>query len=227
MKTAVLALAVLASASFSTVLLSDDFDDGVADGWIEIPTGAIYSVEAGRYCFYHSGSDTLVAVSGTADQFGGMSTPDYSCRANFVRITGGLLGIVVRGDPYQGTGYGLLHWDFLSLLLLVRWEGYSGWTVLDYGSQSVTPGQEYWMRLEVAGNIIGGKIWTGSVGDEPPSWDLTAVDDSYPDPGYFALFGLDATGTDPLDISFDDVEITDDVTVSLESTTWAGVKRAF
>ncbi|NOQ23614.1 MAG: hypothetical protein GQ565_13325 [Candidatus Aegiribacteria sp.] len=46
MKTTVILLIVITATSFSTVLVSDDFNNGNADGWTIMPSGA--SVESGR-----------------------------------------------------------------------------------------------------------------------------------------------------------------------------------
>jgi hypothetical protein len=44
------------------------------------------------------------------------------------------------------------------------------------------------MRFEVCGDLLGGKVWMGTRGDEPSTWLLLANDTTYPDPGSVCLF---------------------------------------
>lgn len=231
MKTTIILLVVISAASFSTVLVSDDFSDGNADGWTEMPTGASYTVEAGRYCFTQTAPDTVWADSWISDIVGGMSVSDYSCRVNFITDEGEMFGIIGRCGLATIQGYGL----FVNIdgtdnyLILVKIEGIGQGQPLGIMPVSFSYGEEYWLRLEMNGNLIGGKYWTGNAGDEPAVWNLTATDDSYQDPGVFALFGFDsnAGGSAILDISFDDVEITDETTLDLHSSSWASIKTLF
>ncbi len=231
MKTAIILFVVISAASFSTVLVSDDFSDGNADGWTEMPTGASYTVEAGRYCFTQTAPDTVWADSWISDIVGGMSVSDYSCRVNLIPNEGEMFGIVGRGNVGTIQGYGLfiLIDKIDNYLLLIKIEGIGQGQVLGVMPGSFSYGQEYWLRLEMNGHLIGGKYWTGNAGDEPAVWNLTAKDDSYNDPGIFTLFGYDSNtgGSASMDVSFDDVEITDETTLDLQSGSWAFVKTLF
>ncbi|MCD4775977.1 MAG: hypothetical protein K8S15_07985 [Candidatus Aegiribacteria sp.] len=231
MKTAILSLIVISAASFSTVLVSDDFNDGNADGWFEFPTGASYTVEAGRYCFTHTAPDTVWADSWISDIVGGMSVSDYSCRVNLMANEGEMFGIVGRGNFTMVQGYGLLIIidETDKYLVIIKIEGIAQGQLLGVMPVSFSYGQEYWLRLEMNGNLIGGKYWTGNAGDEPVVWNLTVTDNSYQDPGVFALFGYDSNtgGSASMDVSFDDVEITDETTLDLKSSSWAFVKSLF
>ena len=231
MRTAVISLIVISAASFSTVLVSDDFNDGNADGWFEMPTGASYTVEDGRYCFTHTAPDTVFADSWITDIPGGMSVSDYSCRVNMKPDEGELFGIIGRGsiDLVQGYALFIMVDGADSYLGIIKVEGIGQGQELGVMPISFSYGQEYWLRLEMNGNLIGGKYWTGTAGDEPDIWNLTATDDSYQDPGIFALVGSDTNtgGSASMDVSFDDVEITDETTLDLNSSSWGAVKSFF
>lgn len=105
-----------------------------------------------------------------------------------------------------------------SYLILVKVEGIAQGEMLAYLAGSFPSGQEYWLRLEMNGNLIVGKCWTGNVGDEPDVWDLTATDNSFQNPGVFALygFGSDSLGSAAMAVSFDYIEITDETTLALQ-----------
>lgn len=231
MKTSIVSLIVISAASFSTVLVDDDFNDGNADGWFEIPTGASYTVDAGRYCFTHTAPDTVWADSWISDLVGGMSISDYSCRVNFIANEGDMFGITGRGNIALIQGYGLfvIIDGTVNYLGIVKIEGVGQGQLLAVKTVSFSYGQEYWLRFEMNGNLIGGKYWTGNAGDEPVVWDLTVTDNSYQDPGVFALFGYDCnTGSSAsMDVSFDDVEITDETTLDLQNSSWASIKSLF
>jgi hypothetical protein len=181
--------------------------------------------------FTHTAPDTVWADSWISDLVGGMSVSDYSCRVNLMANEGEMFGIVGRGNFTMVQGYGL----FVRIdgtdnyLAIVKIEGIGQGQVLGVMPVSFSYGQEYWLRLEMNGNLIGGKYWTGNAGDEPVVWNLTATDNSYQDPGVFALFGYDSNtgGSASMDVSFDDVEITDETTLDLQSSSWAFVKSLF
>lgn len=231
MKIAIISLVFISAASFSTVLVSDDFNDGNADGWTELPSGASYTVESGRYYFAHTAPDTAWAASVNSDLPGTMSVSDYSCRVNTIILDGNLVGIAGRVNVTLTQGYGLFI-DFSgtdNYLILVKIEGIGQGEVLAWIAGSFSYEQEYWLRLEISGNQIGGKCWTGNVEDEPDTWDLIATDYSYQDPGIFTLFGFDSNSgsSASMDVSFDDVEITDETTLSLQGSSWAFIKAMY
>ncbi|MBD3277523.1 MAG: hypothetical protein GF388_04410 [Candidatus Aegiribacteria sp.] len=229
MKYVVLFLMITAAAAFSTVLFSDNFDDGNADGWLEIPSGADYNVVSGRYTFFHSGPDSVFAASGNSDLAGSMSVADYSCRANLISTQGDISGLVIRTNPYLETGYGFFLNFESNVIMLMRGEGLGQGTMLSYQVLPLAQDQEYWMRFEINGDLMGAKIWTGAAGDEPSVWNLTATDSSYPDPGIIGLFSWDdnSGGTAITEVSFDDVEVTDEITLVMENATWADIKTLY
>ena len=231
MKITIVSLMIINTLVFSTVLVSDDFNDGNADGWNEEPTGATYTVEAGRYCFFQTVADEANAISWISDSPDVMSVPDYTCRINATIFEGSLAGMVGRFDLYQVHGYGLFIEleESDTLLLLARIDAPQEMEILATQQYSFSYGEEYWLRLEMNGNKIGGKCWTGSVGNEPGNWNLQVTDGTYQYPGVFALVGNDVNsgGSATTDVSFDDVEITDETTLDLQSNSWAFVKTLF
>ncbi|MCD4706917.1 MAG: hypothetical protein K8S62_04180 [Candidatus Sabulitectum sp.] len=231
MKIVIISLIFMSTSSFSAVLLSDDFNDGNADGWLEVSSGASYTVESGRYCFTHTAPDTVWGASLNSDLTGVMSVPDYSCRANVVLNEGTMVGVVGRADAILTRGYALIidKSGSTSCLILVKVEGIAQGEVLAYQPGTFTSGQEYWLRLEMNGNLIGGKCWIGDAGNEPDVWDLTATDNSFQDPGVFALFGFgsDSRGSAAMALSFDDIEITDETSLALQGSSWAFIKAMY
>jgi len=227
MKTAVILLIIISVTSFSTVLVSDDFNDGNADGWIEMPTGALYTVESGRYCFYQTSSDSAFAASLISDNPGSMSVPDYSCRINASNSDGDIVGMLARANPFLNQGYAMFADFSENMIILLKVVGVGQGELLAAQAYTLTIEQEYWMRFELNGNLLGAKIWTGTAGDEPVLWNLSATDTSYPDPGMFALIGYDDDSTAVIDVSFDDIEITDEITLELQSDSWASIKCLF
>lgn len=230
MKMLIILLTVITAAAFSDVLIFDDFNDGNADGWLEMPTGASYTVDEGRYCFSQTTPDSAYAISMNSDLPGSMSVPDYTCRVNAILNEGIMIGIVGRFNAILAQGYGIFIEvsDTYSNLILIRIDGIGQGELLALVPCNFSYGQEYWFRLEVDGPLIGGKYWTGTSGDEPDIWNLTAKDSTYQDPGIFALFGYDSGDTAIMDISFDDVEITDETTLlDLQNSSWAFLKAHF
>ena len=92
----IISLIVISTSSFSAVLLSDDFNDGNADGWLEAFSGASYTVEVHT----HTAPDTVWGASLNSDLTGAMSVSDYSCRANVVLNEGTMVGIIGRADAF-------------------------------------------------------------------------------------------------------------------------------
>lgn len=226
MKISIICLSVITAAAFSDVLISDDFNDGNADGWLELPTGASYTVNAGRYCFSQVALDSAYAISMNSDLFGSMSVSDYTCRTNVILNEGSMIGIVGRFNLILTQGYGIFIEisDPLSYLILVRIDGIGYGETLAILQCDFSYGKEYWLRLEMNGHLIGGKCWTGTLGDEPDIWNFTATDSLYQEPGVFALFGYDSGDVAIMDVSFDDVEITDETILDLNSSSWAFLK---
>ncbi|MBN1433834.1 hypothetical protein JW921_03685 [Candidatus Fermentibacterales bacterium] len=226
--TAIAAAALLAPAAPSgDVLFFDDFSDGVADGWFELPLGAVYTVENGWYCFDHTAPDEAVAGASNGDQGGSMSVADYSMRVTVIPRAG-FVGLAVRFTGILWQGYMLAIDPETDMAAIIRFDGFTADpTILSGVPHSLEYGQQYWLRFEVSGQLLGGKIWQGSPEDEPSSWLLLAQDSSYQSPGAIGLGAMDIEegSTAVLDADFDEVEVTDDISLSLTQSTWARVKR--
>jgi hypothetical protein len=82
------------------------------------------------------------------------------------------------------------------------------------------------MRFEVSGTSLGGKVWIGSIEDEPDEWLVLADDSTQPGPGSVALFitGPYAAGNVMWTCGFDDVEVNDEVTLIMASSSWGAIK---
>jgi hypothetical protein len=217
--------AVLAAALPAEVLLSDDFEDGNADGWIELPWGT-YEVVDGWYTFTHSDPDTAMTASGNADGPTGMSVADYSCLFRGSLSEGTSMVVGLRLQLTMEDGYVLFVAPGADILQLYRADAVGQGQVLDYTSYDLQYGQDYWMRLEANGDLIGAKLWTGTAGDEPDDWMLQGTDGTYTDPGYVLLCGYDFNPPASVEVAFDEVVVTDDTTLDFEASTWAGIKAA-
>lgn len=225
MKLCVLLLTIALSMAYSDVLIYDDFEDGMADGWLEMP-GANYQVESGRYHFQHSSQDTVMAASLTGDVFGSMSVPSYSIRTEIEIEEGQLAGTLARFDLMEIDGYALtLLTDAGGIMALSRIDG-GTIELLSYTFTPISTQKPYWVRFEINGSLMGGKIWTGSTSQEPAYWNLTALDSTYMDPGSVGLIAYDESrGTDAaLEAWFDEFMVEDELTLDLPSTTWGSIK---
>lgn len=196
--------------SSATVLFSDNFDDGNADGWLELPlSGISYSVVDGRYLF--SGSDD-VKVSGfslNGDQSGIMSTPDYSIVANVTTAVQADYSIYGRFSSADTTGYFAYMDGREDFFVAIGRSDANGPVFLAQTPYDVQTGVEYWIRFELCGENLRAKFWTGNVTDEPADWLLTCEDNAYAEAGSIGLFTIAYT----ISTSFDDVEVS-------EAQTW-------
>lgn len=116
---------MVAALCSAEVLFSDDFEEGNADGWIPVSTGATYFVTGGWHHILHSQSENCTAGSQTGDQGGSMSVPDYSLLTE-IYPRDGTAGPVVRYDPATATGYWFVMNPELDGVALVKISGSSG-----------------------------------------------------------------------------------------------------
>ncbi len=226
MRKAIVFVVVFSIIAVSDILIYDDFDDGVADGWFEIPTGASYAVEGGRYHFSHAAPDTAAAVSLTGDLFGSMTVPSYSIRTKIEIESGDVTGIAARYSIFNNSGYAVaLLTEFGGTLVISRLDQ-GKLVILAFCLTSIVPDQEYWVRFELNGSNLGVKIWTGSVSVEPDYWLLTVVDTTYQNPGSVGLISIDefSGGTARLSAWFDEFLVEDDLSLSLNPNTWGAIK---
>jgi len=221
-------LLVLLTMAPAEELIYDDFEDGMADGWLEMPSGATYEVVEGRYHFLHSASDSVAASALTSDETGGMSVASYSIRAQIEIEYGDLAGVAARYDYVDDSGY--------TLLLLAEGGGSLALARFDQGAMellafTLTPvayNQEYWVRFELSGDQLGAKVWTGAAGDEPAEWAVTVFDTTYGIPGYVGLVAWDEDigGTASFSTWYDEFLVEDDLTLAFDASTWGAIKSA-
>ncbi len=226
MKQAIVFVFVFSVIAVSDILIYDDFEDGIADGWLEIPTGAAYEIEGGRYHFSHTSPDTAMAASLTGDLFGLMTVPSYSIRTQVEIESGDITGITARFDIFNNNGYAVTLLTEVGGMLVISRMDQGELQILSFTFTSIVPDQEYWVRFELNGPDIGAKIWTGSTSAEPETWLLTVVDATYPNPGSVGLLSIDENsgGTAILSAWFDEFQVDDELSLSLSPNTWAAIK---
>jgi hypothetical protein len=226
MKSLMIFIAVLsyAAESYGTTYFSDDFDDGNADGWVEISM-IEYEVVDGMY-YFHGGYQENHGISFNGDNLGFMSVPDYSASCRVILETGYFIGMLIRFREDVDYNLMLLLCPPEQKLRLYRWY-WSGTILLDQVSFPVNYDEEYWLRFEVEDDLFRGKAWSGDPGDEPSSWMVSTQDSSVTWPGSLGLFcvGINSRGKASLSGRFDDVTVTDPIQSILSSGTWACLKR--
>lgn len=225
MRISLILFITVSGMALSDILLSDDFNDGNANGWFEYP-GVTYDVIDGEYCCW--GAASSMGLSYTGDIAGFMSVPDYSFRAKVRMETGFLIGLSVRFSFTAEYIYALCIGDEIGGVALVKSDGSTG-EVLDLYPMPFTYDQPYWMRFEIQDNLLGGKIWIGTPEDEPSEWMVRARDSSVSTSGSIALFCQAPMEGDRISMSamFDDVEVSDNLTLELHAGTWASIKSSF
>ena len=228
MKAILIPMLLCIGISTGEILFSDDFEDGNADGWTELNTGATYFVSGGWYHFVHSAPDDCSAGSYSGDIGGAMSIADYSILVEVQPKEG-------EGGPWARLGAGALtgYWFIINpeidVVAIVRSDGAGPPIVLTATTMSLQYQEFYWMRFEIDGAVMGGKVWTGTPADEPATWLLLANDATYSDPGSVCLFSHDNNegGDASLHFEWDNIEVSDDITLELPAGTWAGIKTSF
>lgn len=225
MKLVFVCLCLIFGLSSADVLLSDDFEDGNADGWTPLATGASYFVNGGWYHMLHSESENCTAGSYNGDQGSVMSVADYSFLTE-IYPRAGQPGAVVRYDNSTGEGYWLVMNPDEDAVALVKMSQSGSPDILATELITLSYLDYYWMRIEVSGSLLGGKIWQGTPGDEPEEWLITATDASLTSPGSICLYAVDMEpgGTATVHNDYDNIEVSDQVTLHLEGVTWGGIK---
>ncbi len=225
---AALSLLLLAPAGGAETLFTDDFNDGNANGWFAMPTGASYTVENYWYRFEAtSSSDSTVAVSVNGDDGWSMSVPDYSVRVRCWSDNGNM-GIFIRFNWIYQRGYLCLASPGEDKAAIMRIDDATGAVILDEVPVTLHNDREYWLRFEVYEDIFGMKVWEGGTGDEPDEWTVTVTDDTYAENGCFGLYGHDDPGSPSHTyVRFDDVTVTDDNSVGLDGGSWGSIKASF
>lgn len=218
-------LIAFVSLNAETILFEDDFNDGNADGWMELVTGAQYMVQDSMYHFT-AGAGVDHAASFNSDDPAGMTVMDYSVYAEFTlhSPTHGAL-VYLRTDFDDETGYFLYLRTYQDQIRICRHDEV-GWVDLEEVPFAFENDQFYWVRFCCEQDDLMGKVWQGTMGDEPASWNITASDSVYSDPCFFGLGGVNISAQTGIDVEFDNVMVTDDP-VLLEPYTWASIKSAY
>ncbi len=224
MKAIIASILVLVPAVYAGILFSDDFNDGDDEGWSHFG-GAGFDVSSGVYYIYSNGTGTR-GISYSGDAGGQMSLPDYSMTAKVNFDTGNTAGIAVRYSDSGEWFYVLLLNSLTDEVVLGRGKATGAVIPLDAVPMSIHPEFHCWMRLEISGTSLGGKVWIGSPEDEPDEWLVLADDSTQPGPGSVALFitGPYAAGDVIWTCGFDDVEVSDELTLIMASSSWGAIK---
>jgi hypothetical protein len=219
----VISAVLIVRMCFGEVLFSDDFNDGNDDGWTHQGT-ASFQVIDGRYCI-HAQSTRGQGKSINGDQSGDMSTADYSVLSSLVMECGLEGGLIARYSSSDQWYYRMVVKPYSSRILLERKKDLGPSILMDQCDFSLTTGSQYWIRLEVIGDSIRGRIWDGPVDQEPEEWMLTALDSVQGEAGSFGLFA-GGYGKIPWSSVFDDVVVSAAAGQMLSSVTWASIKTA-
>ncbi len=217
--------ALFFSICFADVLFSDDFNDGDDNGWTHIGAASFEVIDY-EYFIYTDG-DRGRGKSLNGDDSGMMSTSDYSVLCSILIECGTEGGILVRYSGLDQWYYRMVLKPNTSRILLERKNDSGASLVKDQYNFALSYDVPYWIRLQVDEDFIQGRIWTGSVDDEPDEWHLEAVDSVQPDAGSFGLF---AGGFGKSKVSwssiFDDVVVSTPLLQELSQVTWASIKSA-
>ena len=234
MKNVTVFLFVIAAVCWAGTLFEDCFDDGNADGWSEWashPDSADYYVQDTWYHFEIEQDDGYVAtlngdVSDTDPHL--MSIPDYSiyCKVCAYDETQHL-GVLGRwqSPPSGQFGYALWLRVLSNDVVLWRHDGSGTYVPLADHNFVLDYGIDYWMRFDLVGGLLQGKVWEGSLGEEPVDYLFSVLDYTYSDPGSMGVIGQ-AWGVYLVHTAVDSVMVFDPMG-TLEQSTWAGIKSIF
>lgn len=232
MRATVLLLAALAGTCRAEILFEDDFSDGNADGWTEYsnyPDSASYYVEDGWYHLKNTYAGGFSAsyngnVEGSSPHQ--MSVPDYSFICRAMAYPGAQhVGFAVRfQSPLSGQN-GYVMWLRYMQNDVVIWRHIGGVTQqLAWGGYELDYEDEYWVRVEVSGDLIRGKVWQGELSDEPAEFLVSGSDDTFSEPGSIGMV-CHSYGTGLKHAALDHVIVTGPF--DLSAYTWGGIKGSF
>lgn len=218
-------LLLICFTAVGEVLFTEDFDDGNDDGWTHIGA-ANFDVVSQEYLIYSQG-DRGQGMSLNGDMAGFMSTPDYSVLCTVCIDAGKNAGIVARYSGEDSWHYCLLLKPYSAALVLQRSKDTGPTLIIDSYSVDLMLDTDYLLRLQVNTDQIQGRIWTGTMGDEPDEWQVSAQDGIQAEAGSFGLLGS-GYGKQKISWSmiFDDVMVSTPLSESFTSRTWASIKSA-
>lgn len=212
-----------------TILFEDDFNDGNADGWTELePEGTYIVNDSLRYELSYPGTgnvDPVVVRGDSANYY--MTTTDYSVLVEVIaHDPTDYSGVAVRVMGFF-TGYvAWIRYEYDDICIF-RHDAPESYVILAYSSCGpLEYGEAYWVRFECEGSVLRAKLWQGTVGDEPASWLLSAVDNTYLNNGCMAMISSHDNGGS-CDSEFDNVVVTAVEPGALNQETWAAVKSTF
>lgn len=221
LRTLLSGLALIISVTFGEVLFTDDFSSGNDDGWTHLGA-AEYEVVSQEYLIYSSG-DRGQGTSLNGDQSGVMSVADYSVLSSITIEAGRSAGLVCRYNGPSDWYYRLVLKPLTGKLVLERRNDSGATLIMDELDSDILFDTAYLVRLQVEGDQIQGRLWTGFPEDEPAEWLVTADDGVQGEAGSFGVFG-GGNGKVSWSIKFDDVVVSTPLPESLQSGTWAGIK---
>ncbi len=218
-----LLLAVLCSVCFADELFLDNFNDGDDLGWTHLGAAGFQVIDEEYYI--HALGDRGTGKSLNGDNSGVMSTTDYSVLCSILIECGTEAGILARYQGEDDWYYRIILKPQASAILLQRKKDSGVLFGLDEYSYSLEFGVSYWIRLQVQGESIKGRIWQGSVEDEPDLWHMEATDPFQLNAGSFGLFA-GGYGKEKVSWSsvFDDVLVTTPLSGQLSPLTWGSIK---
>ncbi|MBN1434393.1 hypothetical protein JW921_06495 [Candidatus Fermentibacterales bacterium] len=229
-----LVLAMLVAIAGAAQLFEDSFDDGNADGWTEYsnyPDSTDYYVEAGWYHLLVSGCGNANVFSFNGDNEGTtphqMSIPDYTV---FCQVVGfsptDHVGVVGRMFTPLADEKAYVLWMRYNAQSLELWrhDGPASFSAIATCALPLSYEQVYWVRFDLWGGLLRGKVWQGSFRDEPEEYLLSAYDTTYPDPGSVG-FGAHSFDYATNYAAFDSVMVCDPL--SLDAGTWGAIKSSF
>ena len=230
MKRVVGCLFLVVAVCSADILFEDFFDDGNADGWYEecSPPGASFWVESGTYHFAHTGSGVKLALSSNGDDTTftphQMSLPDYfvRCKVSALSPTEHL-GVLVRFEtPILAlNGYSLVFNYVSDFVAISKWISGSETFLVSEDDFGLEYGEEYWVRFDCIGDQLLGKVWAGTLADEPVSYLFQTSDSDYTDPGLVCLGGH--CWSADFHVAFDSVMV-ETIPEELDPVTWGAIK---
>ncbi len=220
-----LPLLLIFSVCYGEILFFDDFSDGDDEGWIHFGN-ASFDVFNEKYCIFSQAARGL-GKSINSDGMGFMSTSDYSVICSIEMECGTESGILARYENSDEWYYRMILQPNNSRILIQRKIDSGATFGIDEYSIQLLYDTVYFVRFQVSGNLIQGKIWQGSIEEEPDYWQLEASDSVQPNPGYFGVFsggyGKNMVSWSSL---FDDITVSTPITQNLSHITWASIKSS-
>lgn len=205
------------------ILFTDDFEDGNDDGWIHLGA-AEFQVFSQEYFIYSQG-DRGQGTSLNGDQSGVMGTADYSVLCSITMETGLSAGLVCRYVDSSQWYYRLVLKPFSGRITLERKNDSGPTMILEESPFQLSMNTEYLVRMQVEGDTIKGRIWTGTPEDEPIEWNVSATDAVQSGAGSFGVFGA-GYGKVSWSMIYDQVVVSTPVPQGFHNCTWAGIKAA-